>query len=142
MKKLFLVLSLTIGLFFVSNANAQTPITFEKGKMSKTLTLTLTANSDKKFSIAVKKGQVVNILFDGDVQVSKKDQFIIVGAEWLNATDVDNTQDGEGYLSLFSGKKGTYIFSVGHTDKKRARTFKMKVTVSNKKDDFMGGYPE
>lgn len=141
MKKLFILLSLTIGLFFVSNANAQTPITFEKGKMSKTLTLTLTANSDKKFSIAVKKGQVVNILFDGDVQVSKKDQFIIVGAEWLNATDVDYTQDGEGYLSIYTGKKGTYIFSVGHTDKKRSRAFKMKVTVSNNKDDFMGGFP-
>ncbi len=36
MRKLFILLSLTIGLTLVSSANAQTKVVFAKGAMSKT----------------------------------------------------------------------------------------------------------
>jgi hypothetical protein len=142
MKKLFILLSLTIGLFFVSNANAQTKVVFAKGSMSKTMTVTVKAKGENKYSITVKKGQVINVDVEGDIQVSKTEEFPVIYLGLQNGVDgVDNSQDGEGYLSILAGKNGTYIFSVGNSDKKRARTFKLKVTVSNNREDFAGGEP-
>lgn len=140
MRKLFILLSLTIGLLFVSNANAQTTITFAKGASSKTMNITVKPNGETKYSITVKKGQVINIEVSGDIGVSKTNDFPVVSTNLTNGKDgVDNWQDGEGYLSVLAGRNGAYIVSVANSDKKRARTFKLKVSVSNNKDDYMGG---
>ena len=142
MKKLFILLSLTIGFLFVSNANAQTKVVFAKGTMSKTMTVTVKSKGENKYSITVKKGQVINVGVSGDVMVSKTEEFPVIYLGLQNGVDgVDQTQDGESYLSILAGKNGTYIFNIGNSDKKRARTFKLKVTVSNNKEDFAGGEP-
>jgi hypothetical protein len=142
MKNLLILLGLAIGLFLVSNANAQTKVVFAKGAMSKTLTVSVPAKGEKKYSITVKNGQVINVGVSGDIQVSKTEEFPVIYLGLQNGVDgVDNSQDGEGYLSILAGKNGTYIFSVTNSDKKRARTFKMKVSVSNNRKDFAGGDP-
>jgi hypothetical protein len=140
MKKIFLVLSLTIGLFFVSNANAQTPITFEKGKMSKTLTITVKPKGENKYVITVKKGQVINVSTSGNVGLSKTNPWIVVNPSIDYKEGVDLTQDGEGYFSIYTGRSGKYIISVG-SSAKESRTVKLLVEVSNNKEDFEGGEP-
>lgn len=138
MKKIFILFSLIIG--FTLAANAQTPIAFAKGASSKTMTVTMKPNSETKYAITVKKGQVINIGLSGDIMVSKKTEFPVISVNLDNGVDgVDNWQDGEGYLSILAGKNGKYVFTVANSDKKRARTFKIEVKVSNNKDDYMGG---
>lgn len=140
MRKLFILLSLIIGLLFVSNTKAQTPIQFAKGASSKTMTITVKPNGETKYAITVKKGQVINIGISGDIGVSKGNDFPVVSVNLDNGADgVDNWQDGEGYLSILAGKSGKYVFTVSNSDKKRARTFKMEVKVTSNKDDYMGG---
>jgi hypothetical protein len=141
MKKVFILLSLTVSFLFVSTAYAQTPITFAKGKMQKSMVITVKAGGENKYVIAVNKGQIVNVDADGDIGVSKKESFPVV---WINMNykDVDQTQDGEAYYSLYAGRTGKYVITVGNSDKKRARTFKLIVSVSNNKEDFRGGVIE
>lgn len=142
MKKIFILLSLTIGLLFVSEAAAQTKIVFAKGASSKTLTVTVAAESNKEFALAVSAEQVINVSVSGDISVSKSNDFPVIGLNLTNGEDgVDNWQDGEGYLSILTGNKGTYIFSVSNSSK-RARTFTMKVSVTNDREDYQGGIEE
>jgi hypothetical protein len=139
MNKVFILFSLIIGLFIVSNANAQTKVVFAKGKMSKIMVVTLPKKGEKTYSIAVKKGQVINVELSGDIQVSKTNDFPVVSVNLENGEDADNWEDTEGFLSILAGRNGIYIFSLGNSDKKRARIFKVKVSVSNNKDDYEGG---
>jgi hypothetical protein len=141
MKTLSILFSLVLGLFLFSSANAQTatPIQFEKGKSEKVMTITVGAGKEAKYSVSVKKNQVINLLADGDIMVSKTTEFPVISLNLDNGTeDVDKWQDGEGYLSIYSGKAGKYIVTVANSDKKRARTFKLTVKVSDDKEDFMG----
>jgi hypothetical protein len=139
MKKLSILLSLVFGLFLVSTANAQTPITYKIGT-EKVLTITVPAGKEKLYSMTVKKGQVINLGISGDIGVSKTNDFPVISLNLNNGVeDVDRSQDGEGYLSILAGRNGKYIVNVANSDKKRARTFKLKVTVSNNKEDFLGG---
>jgi hypothetical protein len=140
MRKIFILFSLAIVLFVVSSADAQTKVVFVKGTTSKTMTVTVKANGESQYAITVKKGQVINVGVEGDIGVSKNNNFPVVSTNLTNGVEnVDNWQDGEGYLSILAGKNGTYIVSVANSDKKRARTFKLKVSVSNNKDDYEGG---
>lgn len=140
MKKILVLLSLMIGLFFVAQTNAQTKVVFAKGASSKTLTVTIPANGEKTFSVQVKENQVINATVAGDINVSKKTEFPVISLNLANGDDeVDRTQDGEGYLSILAGKNGTYIISVANSDKKRARTFSLKIVVTNDREDFLGG---
>ncbi|HRH42113.1 MAG TPA: hypothetical protein PKY82_10745 [Pyrinomonadaceae bacterium] len=140
MKKIFILFTLIIGFGFTVNAQTPTVIQFAKGASSKTMTVTIKPNSETKYSITVKKGQVINIGVSGDIGVSKTNDFPVIHTNLDNGVDdVDNWQDGEGYLSILAGKNGKYIFTVSNSDKKRARTFKMEVKVSNNKDDYEGG---
>lgn len=142
MKKLFVLFTLVIGLFLVSEANAQTKIVFAKGATSKTITVTVPAKSEKSFSLIVKSEQVINVGITGDIFVSKSEQFPVISLNSTNAEEgVDQTQDGEGYLSILAGRSGTFKFSVSNSSN-RARTFKMKVAVTNDRDDFAGGTSE
>ncbi len=140
MKKLFVLLSLSIGLFFVSAANAQTPtpITYKVGT-EKVMTITVKAGKSIKYAVTVKKDQVVNINAEGDIGVSKTNEFPVVSINIDYKEGVDRTQDGEAYYSLIAGRNGKYIITVSNSDKKRARTFKLNVKVSNDKADFQGG---
>ena len=140
MRKLFILLSLVIGFLFVSTAKAQTVVAFEKGKTEKTMTVTIKPNGETKYSVTVKKGQVINFGVEGDINVSKTTEFPVISINLDNGVEkVDNWQDGEGYLSILAGKNGKYIVSVFNSDKKRARTFKLKVKVTNDKADYAGG---
>jgi hypothetical protein len=140
MRKLFILLSFTIGLVIASTANAQTKVVFAKGTTSKTMTISVPAKGEKRYSITVKKGQVINIGVSGDINVSKTIEFPVISTNLTNGTEnIDNWQDGEGYLSILAGKNGTYIVSVANSDKKRARTFKLSVKVTDNKEDFEGG---
>lgn len=140
MKNLFILLSfIGLTLVFNSDLNAQTKVVFAKGASSKVLTITIPANGEKSFSVQVRKSQVINVGISGDISVSKTNEFPVIGLNLLNGEDgVDNWQDGEGYLSILTGTDGNFIFSVSNSSK-RARTFKMKVSVTNNQDDYMGG---
>lgn len=140
MKKIFILFSLAFGLFFVSTAKAQTVVAFEKGKSAKTMTITIPAKGTKAYSITVKKGQVINVEVSGDIGVSKSNDFPVISTNLTNGKDgIDNWQDGEGYLSVLAGRNAAYIISVANSDKKRGRTFTLKISVSNNKDDYQGG---
>lgn len=139
MKKAVILLSLMFGLFFAAETNAQTKIVFAKGASSKTITVTIPAKSEKLFSLIVKENQVINVGITGDIFVSKTNQFPVISLNSTNAEEgVDRTQDGEGYLSILAGRNGTFIFNVSNSSN-RARTFKMKVSVTNDLNDFAGG---
>lgn len=125
---------------FVSKINAQTKIFFAKGASSKTMTVTIPASGEKTFSVQVRKNQVVNINISGDINISKTDEFPVISVNLTNGKEgVDNWQDGEGYLSILTGKNGTYVFSVANSDKKRARTFILKVSITDDREDYEGG---
>jgi hypothetical protein len=142
MKKLFLVLSLTIGLFFVSSAKAQTPITFAKGQTKKTMTVTIKAGGSSKYAITVKKNQVINVTTSGNTGIEpNKDSFSVVNPSIDYKEGVDRTQDGEGYYSIYTGRSGKYIITV-RNGAKQSRTVKLTVEVSNNKEDFLGGVIE
>jgi hypothetical protein len=137
MKKLSVLFSLIFGLFLVSAANAQTPITYKVGT-EKVLTITVKAKSSNKYAITVKKGQVVNVMVEGNIGISKANDFPVISINMNYKDGVDRTQDGEAYYSMIAGRNGKYIISVGNSAKE-SRTFKLKVTVSNNKEDFLGG---
>lgn len=142
MKKLSVIFSLIFGLILTAAAHAQTatPVTFTKGASEKTMTITVKAGGTSNYSLAVKKDQVINVGIEGDVNVSKTTEFPVISLNLANAVeDVDRTQDGEGYLSVLTGRTGKYIVSVFNSDKKRARTFTIKFKVTDDKADFAGG---
>jgi len=142
MKKLFILMSLAVSLFFVAETNAQTKIVFAKGASSKTMTITVPANSERLYSVAVRKDQVINIGAEGDIFVSKTEEFPVISLNLTNGEeDVDQTQDGEGYLSILTGRTATYIFNVSNSSN-RVRTFTLKVSVTNDRADFAGGTDE
>jgi hypothetical protein len=142
MKKLFVLLSLTIGFLFVSTANAQTPITFAKGKSKKTMTITMKAGGSNKYAITVKKNQVINVTTSGNTGIEpNKDSFSVVNPSIDYKEGVDRTQDGEGYFSIYTGRSGKYIITVSN-GAKQSRTFKLTFEISNNKEDFQGGVIE
>jgi hypothetical protein len=142
MRKLFILFSLVIGLCFVSTANAQTPIVFGKVAKEKIITITVRANRTNKYSISLKKNQVVNMAVEGDIGVSRDNDFPVISLNLTNGIEnVDQSQDDEGTLSILAGRNGKFIISVFNSDKKRARTFRLKLVLSNDKAAFAGGEP-
>lgn len=139
MKKLLIVSSLLIGLFFVTNSNAQNSVQFARGASSKTISVTVAANDDKSFSVQVRNGQVINVEVSGDINVSRTNEFSAISVNLANGEDgVDNWQDDSGTLSILAGRSGKYIFNVSNSSN-RPRTFKMKVSVTDNRDDYLGG---
>lgn len=142
MRKLFILFSLMIGLVFVTNTNAQTPIQFAKNGNEKVITLTVKAKGTNKYSLSLKKDQVVNMSVEGDIGVSRDNDFPVISLNLANGVEnVDQSQDDEGSLSILAGRNGKFIISVFNSDKKRARTFKLRLKLSNDKADFAGGEP-
>ena len=122
------------------DTSAQTPVVFAKGASSKTMTITVGPKDMKTYSISVREGQVINVIASGDIAISKSNEFPVIGLNLANGVDdVDQWQDGEGYLSVLAGQTKKYVVSINNSDRKRARTFSLKVSVTNDKADYMGG---
>lgn len=141
MKKLTIMLSMVVGLAFASSGNAQPPITFAKGQKEKTLSITVKPKGTNKYVVTAKKGQVINVTTSGNVGLSKTNPWSVVNPSIDYKEGVDITQDGEGYFSIYTGRNGKYIIEVG-SSAKESRTVKLKVVVSNNKEDFLGGIIE
>lgn len=140
MKKLSILLSLIICFVSAAKAQTSTTISFAKGAVEKTMTITVKAGGTNKYSISVRKDQVINVGIEGDIMVSKTTEFPVISINSANAVeDVDRTQDGEGYLSILAGRNGKYIIDVFNSDRKRARTFTIKFKVTDDTADFAGG---
>jgi hypothetical protein len=144
MRKLLFSVGLTaaiVGGFstgFAPSATAQTKIVFAKGAFSKTTSTTIAPGRGKSYSVSVRSGQVINVELFGDIATSKSNSFPAVYVNLSNAeADVDAWQDGEGYLSVLTGKDGKYIFTVTNGSK-RSRIVKFKVTITDDVNDFIG----
>lgn len=142
MKKTLLLMIFAIAAVAGSAADtsAQTPVVFAKGASSKTMTITVGPKDMNTYSISVREGQVINITVSGDIAISKTNEFPVIGLNLANGVeDVDQWQDGEGYLSVLAGQTKKYVVSINNSDRKRARKFTLKVSVSSDKADYMGG---
>ena len=123
-----------------ADTSAQTPVVFAKGASAKTMTITVGPKDMNTYSISVREGQVINITVSGDIAISKTNEFPVIGLNLANGVeDVDQWQDGEGYLSVLAGQTKKYVVSISNSDRKRARKFTLKVSVSSDKADYMGG---
>lgn len=123
-----------------ADTSAQTPVVFAKGASAKTMTITVGPKDMNTYSISVREGQVINITVSGDIAISKTNEFPVIGLNLANGVeDVDQWQDGEGYLSVLAGQTKKYVVSINNSDRKRARKFTLKVSVSSDKADYMGG---
>ena len=139
MKRLSVILlSLFAGFFLASEAAAQERISFAKGTSAKEIKLTLPAGKSRSFYLYTAKAQVINVELSGDVGVEKPFPYMIVSANLKNGSDDDNWQDGDGFLSIYTGRKGKYIFEVSNGDR-RSRTFTMNVSVTDNFADYNGG---
>lgn len=142
MKKTLLLMIFAIAAVAGSAADtsAQTPVVFAKGASAKTMTITVGPKDMNTYSISVREGQVINITVSGDIAISKTNEFPVIGLNLANGVeDVDQWQDGEGYLSVLAGQTKKYVVSINNSDRKRARKFTLKVSVSSDKADYMGG---
>ncbi|MBX7055189.1 MAG: hypothetical protein K1X36_09555 [Pyrinomonadaceae bacterium] len=142
MKKTLLLIIFAIAAIAGSAADtsAQTAVVFAKGASSKTMTITVGPKDMNTYSIAVREGQVINVTVSGDIAISKTNEFPVIGLNLANGVeDVDQWQDGEGYLSVLAGQTKKYVVSINNSDRKRARTFSLKVSVTDNKADYIGG---
>ncbi len=113
-------------------SNGPTAIKFDKGKSSKTMNVSLKGDESRKFTIDVGKGQVINVTLQGEGEKS-------ASVNLLNGKDgVDNWEDGFGYLSILTGRKGIYTIEIKAQNGKNL-SFPMKVAVTNNPDDYEGG---
>ena len=112
-------------------ATAQTRISFAKGASEKTISVTIPANGEKSFVLAVNKKQAIN------VNALIKQNLLELSFELVNADRSDNFEDYAGGLTVLTGRKGDYIFSVRNNSKK-SRTFSMKTRVGSA-SEYDGG---
>lgn len=140
MKSTFIIFAIAIGFIFAGNTNAQTQVVFAKGTTEKTMTITVKPKDMNTYALNVKSGQVINVSVSGDIAISKANEFPVIGVNLTNGVeDTDQWQDGEGYLSILSGRDGKFVVSINNSDRKRARTFKIKFSVTDNREDYEGG---
>lgn len=140
MKSTLLIFAIAIGFAFAANTNAQTPVVFAKGTTEKTMTITVKPKDMNTYSLSVRKDQVINVTVSGDINISKANEFPVIGLNLTNGVDdVDQWQDGEAYLSVLAGATKKYVISINNSDRKRARTFKITFKVTNDRADYEGG---
>ena len=124
MKKTLVMFGLITGFILAVNlsATAQTRIAFAKGASEKTITVTIPAKGRQSFVLLVSKNQAINVnaMINRDVTD--------LGFSLVNGGRSDKFEDFEGGLSVLTGRKGDYIFSI-YNNSKKSRTFKMKVRV-------------
>lgn len=135
-----IIIPVILGFIFAINSNGQTPVIFAKGTTEKTMTITVKPKDMNTYSLYVRSGQVINVSVTGDVAISRSNQFPVIGINLTNGVeDIDQWQDGEQYLSVLAGRDGKFVISINNSDRKRARTFKIKFSVTNDRQDYQGG---
>lgn len=140
MKSTFIIFAIAVGFVFAGVTNAQTNVVFAKGTTEKTMTITVKPKDMNTYALNVKSGQVINVSVSGDIGISKTNDFPVIGVNLTNGVeDIDNWQDGEAYLSVLAGRDGKFVVSINNSDRKRARTFKIKFSVTDNREDYLGG---
>lgn len=144
MRKLMISAGLIFGLIggvgggFAPTASAQTKIVFARGAFSKTISTTISPGRGKSYSVSVRSGQVINVDLSGDIATSKTNSFPMVFVNLNNGENgIDQFQDGEGYLSVLTGRDGKYIFTLTNGSK-RSRIVKFKVAITDDINDYFG----
>ena len=144
MRKLLISVGLVLGIIggvggaLTSTASAQTKIVFAHGAFSKTISTTVAPGRGKSYSVSVRSGQVINVELSGDIATSKSNSFPMVFVDLNNGENgIDQFQDGEGYLSVLTGRDGKYIFTLTNGSK-RSRLVKFKVAITDDINDFFG----
>ncbi|HMT07300.1 MAG TPA: hypothetical protein PKA82_04795 [Pyrinomonadaceae bacterium] len=140
MKSTLIIFAIAIGFVFAGTTNAQTQVVFTKGTTEKTMTITVKPKDMNTYALNVKSGQVINVSVSGDIAISKTNEFPVIGLNLANGEEgTDEWQDGEGYLSVLTGRDGKFVVSINNSDRKRSRTFKIKFSVTNNREDYQGG---
>ncbi len=134
LKKIFLMFVLMTGFILAVNLSAtaqSTRISFAKGASEKTISVSLPPNGKKSFVLSVGLKQAIN------VNSLTKQSVSDLSFKLLNASKADKFEDYEGGLTVLTGKKGDYIFSVSNNTNKSV-PFRIKVRVGNA-SEYEGG---
>ena len=134
LKKTLVMFGLITGFILAVNLSAAaqtTRISFAKGASEKTISVTIPANGTKRFVLSVGLKQAINI------NALTNQNLLDLSFKLLNAVRADKFEDFEGGLTVLTGGKGDYGFSVSNNGKK-SRTFNMKVRVGNA-SEYEGG---
>jgi len=134
LKKTLVMFGLITGFILAVNLSATAQaerISFAKGKSEKTISVTLPPKGTKKFVLSVGLKQAIN------VNLLTNQNVLELPFSLLNAGRADHFEDYGGGLTVLTGRKGDYTFSVLNNSKK-SRTFKMKVRVGVA-DEYEGG---
>jgi hypothetical protein len=137
MRRMLISIGLAIGIAggsvaaLAPTAAAQTKVVFARGAFSKTISTTIASSRGKSYSVSVRSGQLITVYLFGDIAHSKSESFPIVSVNLDNGINgEDQWIDGEGYLSILTGRDGKYIFTV-RNGSKRSRSVKFKVTITD-----------
>lgn len=106
-------------------------ISFAKGTSEKTISVSLPPNGKKSFVLSVGLKQAINVNLLTN-QVASDLSFKL-----LNAGKADKFEDYGGGLTVLTGRKGDYIFSVSNNTNKSV-PFRIKVRVG-KASEYEGG---
>ena len=112
-----------------SNSSGTTAIKFDRGKSSKTVSVSLSKGQSKRYSLDVGKGQVINVeaLTDGST------------INLVNGKQgVDKWEDGEYGLSVLTGRKGVFVIEIANQFDEDVN-IPLKVTITSNPDDYQGG---
>lgn len=133
LKKTFLMFVLMTGFILAVNlsATAQQRISFAKGASGKTISVSLPPNSKKSFVLSVGIKQAIN------VNLLTKQALSDLSFNLLKANKADKFEDYGGGLTVLTGRKGDYIFSVSNNTNKSV-PFRIKVRVGNA-SEYEGG---
>ncbi len=105
------------------SATAQaTRISFEKGKSEKTISVALPAKGKRTFVLSVGLKQAIN------VNALTNQSGLGLSFSLLHAVKADKFEDYEGGLTVLTGGKGDYVFSVSN-NKNASVAFRMKIRV-------------
>ncbi len=134
MKKNLVMFGLITGFILAVNLSAMAQanrISFAKGTSEKTISVTLPPKGKKTFILSVGLKQAINVTLLNE-NVSSDLSFNL-----LNASRADKFEDYEGGLTVLTGGKGDYAFSVSN-NKNFSVAFKIKVRVG-KASEYEGG---
>ena len=134
LKKTLVLFGLITGFILAVNLSAKAQdsrISFAKGASEKTISVTLTPKGKRTFVLSVGLKQSINITLLNE-NVSSELSFKL-----LNAGKADKFEDYQGGLTILTGRKGDYIFSVTHS-KNNSVAFRIKVRVGDA-SEYEGG---
>ena len=134
LKKTLVMFGLITGFILAVNlsATAQTErISFAKGKSEKTISVSIPPKGKKTFILSVGLKQAINVTLLNE-KVSSDLSFKL-----LNPSRADKFEDYESGLTVLTGGKGDYAFSITN-NKNFSVPFRIKVRVGNA-SEYEGG---